>query len=192
MKASYRILLLLGVILAPQPALAQTAGTIEGIVADPSETPIQGGTVTLTDTATSFTRSIQTDTIGRYAAPGLTPGVYRVETSFRGFRTAVREGVRVSAGRTVRADFSLQIGDLRETIKVTAEVPIVSTSASDWGGTIERTQLAELPLNGRDLFDLASQQPGSPSPTTTKARYSMASGSNPRLMATGPIRTASA
>lgn len=160
MKLSCWILLLPAMVLSLPPALAQTAGTIEGVVADPSDAPVQGVAVTLTEAATSFTRNIQTDSSGRYAAPGLPPGVYSVEASFRGFRTVVREGVNLSAGRTVRADFSLQIGDLRETMKVTAEVPIVSTTASDWGGTIERSQLAELPLNGRDLFDLASQQPG--------------------------------
>jgi hypothetical protein len=160
MKTSREILLLLGVILAPALALAQTTGTIEGVVLDPSDAPIQGSLVNLIETATSSSRTVQTTASGRYAVPGLPPGVYEVEASFHGFRSAVREGVLLSAGRTVRADFSLQIGDLREVVKVTAEIPAISTSASDWGGSIDRTQLADLPLNGRDLFDLAAQQPG--------------------------------
>ena len=139
---------------------SQTTGVLEGFVLDPSGAPAHGSTVSVTEITTNLTRSIQSDEHGLFLAPGLPPGVYRVEASSSGFRPSIRERVPISAGRTSRVDFTLEIGDLRDAVVVTEALPVVSSSASDWGGTIEREQLTSLPLNGRDLFDLVSQQPG--------------------------------
>lgn len=138
---------------------AQTAGVIEGIVLDPSAAPVQGALISLTESATNFTRTVAADDRGWFIAPGLPPGAYRVEATAKGFRPALRRTGWLSAGRTQRVDFTLELGELREALVVRDVAPAVSTRASDWGGTIERSQLADLPLNGRDLFDLAAQQP---------------------------------
>lgn len=140
-------------------AWAQTMGTVEGVVLDPSEAPVQGSEVKLVEGGTGLSRAVETGMDGRFLAAGLPPGTYRIEAVARGFRPAVLDGIKLSAGRTARAGIVLQIGDLLEAIVIKAEQPLLSSSASDSGGTIDRPQLAGLPLNGRDLFDLAAQQP---------------------------------
>lgn len=140
-------------------ALGQTAGTIEGVVWDASRSAVEHTPVTVTEKETGLSRTVRTGAGGRYVAAGLLPGQYRVEAAREGFRTAVVEAVRLSAGRTVTADMTLVVGERREQVQVRAEAAAVSTSAADWGGTVERAQLEDLPLNGRDLFDLAAQQP---------------------------------
>lgn len=159
MNSSAWTLVQVAAMLAAPFAWAQTVGTIEGVVLDPSEAPVQGSEVRLVEARTGSSRVLRSDAGGRFVAAGLPPGEYRFEVTARGFRPTTLDGIRLSAGRTARTSITLQIGDLREAIVITAEQPILSSSASDWGGTIERPQLADLPLNGRDLFDLAAQQP---------------------------------
>ncbi|HSW50795.1 MAG TPA: carboxypeptidase regulatory-like domain-containing protein, partial [Bryobacteraceae bacterium] len=152
--------LLLCAMWAARRGVAQTAGTIEGTVLDQSGRHIPGCAVKLTEAGTNASRAVQTDDRGRFRAANLPPGLYRVEATREGFRSAVREDAALSAGRTLEIDFRMQLGDLRETLVVTDESPLLTTSASDWGGTVGAAQLGGLPLNGRDLFDLVAQQPG--------------------------------
>ncbi len=154
------VLLFAWVMGTPGGAWGQTAGVVEGVVRDASQAAVQNCTVTLTGTMTNLKRTVAADEEGRYVAAGLPPGAYRVEAAAGGFRTAVRQVEWLSPGRTQRVDFELVVGELREVLEVTEDLPVVSTSSADWGGTVEQRQLANLPLNGRDLFDLAAQQPG--------------------------------
>lgn len=150
------LLFLAGAALLP----AQTTGAIEGTVYDPSTAPIAGAAVRILEVQTGAERRLTTGPDGRYLAPHLAPGLYVIEVSQTGFKSEKHEGVELSAGRTVRVDFHLQLGEVRERIVVAAEAPLVSASAGDWGSSIERQKLDSLPLNGRDLFDLSSQEPG--------------------------------
>ena len=147
---------------------AQISGSLRGVVYDPSGDVIARAAVAVAQSGTGAERKLLTDNNGRFAAPGLPPGSYRVEVSHPGFQSAAREEVELTAGRAVRLDFHLRLGETRETIEVVANVPIVSTSASDWGSSIGKQELDALPLNGRDLFDLAAQEPGATVPTTSK------------------------
>jgi hypothetical protein len=158
MRAAFLRLLTWGFILGTTLA-AQTTGSLEGMVTDPSVAPVENAEVTLTLLATRYTRTVRSDGHGRFVAPGLPPGAYRLEVLASGFRPALLPSTLVSAGRTIRVDVPLQLGDLREAVVVTETAPLVSSSASDWGGTVDNRQMVNLPLNGRDLFDLASQQP---------------------------------
>lgn len=137
----------------------QTTGAVEGTVSDPSLAPVRDVEIKLTQSSTGYSRVTRSDGQGRFFVPGLPPGTYRAEATAAGFRPGLLEAVSLSAGRTIRVDFPLQLGDLREAVLVTETAPLVSSSASDWGGTIDNRQLVNLPLNGRDLFDLAAQQP---------------------------------
>lgn len=139
---------------------AQTTGVIEGLVRDPAGLPVSGAAVSLRETGTGAARSVQSDVRGRYLAAALAPGNYRVTIKASGFRAAEQTDAALSAGRTLRVDFALQIGEVQEILNVTSDGVMVSTTATDWGSTINRRQLDGLPLNGRDIFDLAAQQPG--------------------------------
>ncbi len=156
--------------------LAQITGRLEGTISDPSGNVIVGAHVQITEEATSLGRTVETDTTGRYVVPGLAPGSYRIEVSHPGFRTEVRRHVELAAGRSVRNDLRLEIGKERESVKVVAEVPVLGTSAGDWGGSIDEQALESLPLNGRDLFDLSAQEPSATIPATTKQSMTVGQG----------------
>ena len=139
---------------------AQTTGSLAGTAQDPSASSVANCLVKVTETGSGAERRVTTDGQGHYLLPGLSPGSYRVEASHAGFRTTVREDVELTAGRTVRVDFQLEIGELKESVVVEAEPPLLSTTAADWGGSIQRQKLESLPLKGRDMFDLVAQYPG--------------------------------
>jgi hypothetical protein len=145
---------------------AQTTGALVGTVYDPSGVAVAGAAVRIVQTNTHAERSLATDARGRYLAPGLAPGTYQVEASHAGFRSQLRGPVEVGAGRSARLDFLLELGAAHEKIEVVAEMPLVSSASSDWGGSIEQRKLDSLPLNGRDLYDLSAQEPGATVPTT--------------------------
>jgi hypothetical protein len=148
------------VLLAAGGLLAQTTGQIDGLVRDPSGMSAPGTALRITETKTGAERRLSTDDRGWYLAPGLAPGLYEIEASRSGFRSEVRRGVGLAAGHTARVNFSLQLGEGRETVVVSGEAPPINTAPSDWGGRIEQQKLESLPLNGRDMFDLSAQQPG--------------------------------
>jgi hypothetical protein len=142
------------------PLAAQTTGQIEGMVRDPAGRPTVETAVRLLETGTGSERRLSTDEQGWYLALGLAPGTYEIEVSRSGFRGETRRGVTLVAGRTVRVDFSLVLGETRESVVVVGDAPPVSAAARDWGGYIEQKKLESLPFNGRDLYDIVSQQPG--------------------------------
>jgi hypothetical protein len=100
------------------PLAAQTTGQIEGIVRDPSGLPVPGVALSIVETRTDARRPLQTDQRGWYLAPNLVPGAYEIAASHPGFRSEVRRGVTLSAGRSVRIDFLLQLGEARDTVVV--------------------------------------------------------------------------
>jgi hypothetical protein len=145
---------------------AQPSGSMEGEVHDPAQRAVQGALVCITETGTGAARNLETGARGEYRAAGLAPGVYQVSSSKAGFQKQLRRNLELAAGRTLRVDFTLDLGQTRETVVVTAEPPLVSAAANDWGGSIEARALEALPMNGRDLFDLAAQERGVTVPRT--------------------------
>src|SRR5215467_13459010 len=117
---------LLSCLLLCSPARAQVAaGGITGIVKDQAGVTAPGVTVTVTDTATNLQRVVVTTDGGVYTASSLAPSVYRLDVELAGFKPIRRGGVRVATGQTVRLDFALAVGDIREQITVTADAPML-------------------------------------------------------------------
>jgi len=147
-------------LLLPGFAAAQTTGGLEGYVVDPAGATVPGVSIALREVDTNLTRTHRTNPSGRYEAAGLPPGSYRVQISHPGFRTYISEGIAIGPGRSLRIDFPLQIGETADKVVVTTEAPLVSPSTSDWGQAVTGTKMRALPLNGRDLYDLAAQETG--------------------------------
>jgi hypothetical protein len=150
------------------PACAQTTGDIEGVVTDPSGAGAYGALVRLTETTTGAARKLITGADGYYVAPGLSPGIYEIQVESAGFRSITRRGVDLAAGRSLRIDFALQLGEQSQAIEVQAAAPLVSSNAGDWGSAVGQQRLEELPLNGRDLFQLAEVESGASLSTSTQ------------------------
>ncbi len=152
-------ILMMAAVCCVGPMRAQT-GAIEGMVRDPSSASVAAATVRVTETGTDARREAVADKGGRYSVLGLTPGNYEIQVSSDGFKTERRTGIDLAAGRTIRLDFELELGDLQEEVVVEADAPLVSASVADWGSRIEEKDLEDLPVNGRDLFQLAGLEAG--------------------------------
>src|SRR5579864_4342750 len=142
-------------------ALGQTtAGRILGTVTDQSGAAVSRATVIVTDVQRGTARTLITDESGSYAAPDLQPGSYKVRVEAKGFKTTERPNIPIEVATDVRADFSLQPGQVSETIIVEEEVPLVNTTSATLGGTLSNQEINDLPLNGRNYQNLLQLRPG--------------------------------
>ena len=142
-------------------ARAQVSGaTLSGIVMDASGSAVPNATITIKNSATGVTRSLQTDTGGFYNVPNLPPENYEVTCSASGFTTQVKRGVTLTVGGQQSLNFSLQVGQVSQSVIVTTATPQVELNSSALGTEVNSTTVRELPLNGRDWTSLAVLQPG--------------------------------
>src|SRR5437870_3312333 len=95
-------------------------GTLNGNVTDPSQAAMAGAAVTVTDQATSFSRSVVSSASGLYTLSGLPPGVYDVTVSAQGFQTAKYTGISITAQTVSRLDVTLTVGSVSESVTVSA------------------------------------------------------------------------
>ncbi len=153
-------------LLGPAVARAQLTGAIEGAVTDPAGGAVNAAEMRVVEVNTNAERRLATDARGRYRAAQLVPGQYRLHVRAPGFEPAETDVLELTAGVTVQADIELKVGSMRQSLEVTAETSKVDSEAVDWGSAIDTRQLESLPLKGRDIFDLAAQQPGVAVPAT--------------------------
>ena len=143
------------------PAYSQGSfGRILGTVTDQSGGVITGATVSVIDTERGITRTLTTDDAGAYNAPNLTAGNYTVRVEAKGFKRLERQAIAVETGKEVRIDLTVQPGEQNQTVTVTEAVPLVETTNATMGGTLENSDIVDLPLNGRDYQNLLGLRPG--------------------------------
>ncbi len=135
-------------------------GRIEGTVQDSSGALVPNAQIEVRNTNTGVTRSAVSDPSGRYAVLSLQVGEYEVKASASGFRTTVQTGITLVIERTAIVDFSLIVGQVTETVSVTADAPLIETSHAALGEVVQTKQILELPLNGRSYAQLALLTPG--------------------------------
>src|SRR5690348_6516803 len=143
---------LLLMLLASTGAWAQVGSTaqISGTVRDDSGGVLPGVDVTVTQTATGFTRSSVTDSAGAYVLTNLPIGPYRLQAALSGFKTFEQTGIVLQVGSSPTLNVTLGLGQLSETVSVQAAAPLVDTQRSGIGQVIENARIVELPLNGRN------------------------------------------
>ena len=116
---------------------------------------ISGATVTVTNSGTGFDQTAISNELGYYTATALPPGHYRVEVSLKGFKKTVRE-FDLQIAQVAVADFSLEVGDVTQSITVEAGQPVIDAADSAIGEVVVGRQITELPLNGRNFTQLAT------------------------------------
>ncbi|HWB98930.1 MAG TPA: carboxypeptidase regulatory-like domain-containing protein, partial [Bryobacteraceae bacterium] len=140
---------------------AQTTSTaILGNVTDPSGAAIVGAQISVLNLGTQQVRRLATNDSGYYNVAGLDPGHYRVAVEKTGFKTQVRPSVELQVNQKLTLDFALGVGDVGETVSVTAEAPIVDSASASLGTVVNEKKIVELPLNGRNYAQLAYLIPG--------------------------------
>lgn len=159
---SIRIFVALSLLVAPAvPALSQTTtGRIVGTVHDQSGAAIPNAAVSITDVQRGLNRTVTTDDSGGYVVPSLDPGTYKVRAESHGFKTVERPNVQVEVASDVTVDVPLPPGDVKETVVVQEDVPLVNTTSSTLGGTLSNKEINDLPLNGRNYENLLQLRPG--------------------------------
>ena len=141
-------------------SLAQSSGSILGIVTDDNGAALAEAKVTVRNVQTNATRSVPTDGAGRFQVAELAPGEYEVEAEHQGFSKELRQGISLTVGRDAVVNFGLKVGQITDQIVVTGDAPLVNTTTSEISALVGERTIKELPLNGRDLFQLATLQIG--------------------------------
>ncbi len=153
----FAILAVLG--LGAVSTYAQTA-QMTGAITDQTGASVPGTTVTVTNVNTAVARSSVTNSTGNYLVTALLPGTYRVTTQAAGFKQMSREPIVLQVDQIARIDFSLAVGETRETVEVLASAVLLNSESSTLGVVVENRQVVELPLNGRNPIELVALQPG--------------------------------
>ena len=138
----------------------QDRGTILGLVQDPSEAVVANATVLIQNQVTGKELRLTTDSSGLFVAPELPVGTYRVSASSHGFKTTLQENIVLRVSDRTRLVLTLEPGEVKENVSVTNQGALIDTASNTLGGTIEQSQVQNLPLNGRDLNVLLAQVPG--------------------------------
>jgi hypothetical protein len=141
--------------------IAQTnVGSIFGHVSDSSGGLVAGASVTLLDPATNEKTVVQTNERGDYVFNAVRPAAYAISAEFRGFKTSVSDNVVLQVAEKIRVDFTLQPGQLNQKIEVKAEAPLLQPGSSDIGTVINSRTIVDLPLEGRNIYELVTLVPG--------------------------------
>ena len=144
------------------PLAAQTSfGRISGTITDPGGAVVANAPVSIRNLDTTFTRTVNTNESGFYNATELPIGRYSVSVEQPGFRKQERTGVQLSADARLTVDFSLQIGNVTESVDVVAQAgETINTTSGELARTIDVKQVSNLALNGRNYTQLLSLVPG--------------------------------
>jgi hypothetical protein len=142
------------------PLLAQFRSSIEGTVSDASGAVLADVSVELTNTATGITQTVQTSTAGVFRFPTLPPGTYTLKASKQGFQSLSQENVSLLAQESRTVPFVLKVGSVQETVTVTSEAAAIQLAESKIGADISAKEITELPLSGRNVFNMVSFTPG--------------------------------
>jgi Carboxypeptidase regulatory-like domain len=160
-RALFVLLVSLGLILICSSALFAQAGnsSLGGRVSDESGAALPGVSVTATNDATGFNRTVVTATDGTYRFQSLPIGIYTVLADLSGFASVTTKNVELNVATDRTLNIVLKQAAVKEQITVTAESPLVATSPSV-GTVVSQQELENLPLNGRQFANLGALAPG--------------------------------
>ena len=157
---SRSLLLVAFLILVPTLLFAQTnAGSLSGRVTDASGAGLPGVTVTATNSANGFNRSVVTEADGSYRFQSLPVGTYEVTADLAGFGAVTTRNVEINVSTDRGLNVTLKQASVKESITVTASSPLIETTPAI-GTVVSNHEIQNLPLNGRQFANLGSLAPG--------------------------------
>lgn len=139
------------------PSIAQTTtATISGEVTDPNGAAVAGAKITGTNVNTNLTRTVTTDSDGRFVILALMPGNYDVQAEQQGFSRELRRGIVLTVGRDAVVNFELKVGAVADEVIISGDASQVNVTSAEISGLVDAKTIVDLPLNGRDIFQLAT------------------------------------
>jgi hypothetical protein len=167
-------------ILFASVALAQvTTATLNGIVSDSNGAVIPAAQVQIQNVDTNARQATDTNASGIYSISQLLPGRYTVTVQKTGFRKSVQTGIVLTVGQVGTMNVSLQVGDVKETVTVTANEELINVTTADLSAVVNEASVEELPLNGRDPSSLVLLTTGTSNVLNSNAGWLQGSNSFP-------------
>ena len=157
LKRQVRILLLMTCVLildVPWAFTQMNTGDIGGLVSDPSGAVVEGASVDAVNLESQRKFNSLTNAAGQYLLSQIPPGVYALTANMQGFKQALAEHVQVHVNDHLRQDFSLALGDARESVIVQLAPGLVQTESAEIKDVIQNQQVADLPLKDRQFLEL--------------------------------------
>jgi hypothetical protein len=158
-------------------------GAMVGEVSDPSGAVVSNVKIKLVEIRTNQEHTAKTDETGFYTIINLLPGSYSLTVEFKGFKRFVQEGIQLATGEKIRVDAKLTVGDIRETVTVTNDAPLLRTETGGLGQVIDNQKIVDLPLNGRTFISLIGLSSGVALPpgSTPAMTFPRINGGRPRV-----------
>ena len=147
------------VLLGALSCFGQTQAEITGLITDSSAAVVAGATATVTSQGTNAVRISTTNASGIYSFPALLPGAYDLKIEKTGFRAVEQKSILLQVQQVARIDMVLQVGQVSDTIEVSANPALLNTEDATVGTVIENKRIVELPLNGRNYLQLVAISP---------------------------------
>src|SRR5262249_45684533 len=149
--------LLLALTVSTATALAQTAtGEVNGTITDPAGAIIPTASVRLINQATEIETAVSPNQNGYFTFVNVVPGSYVLRIEAKGFKMAQTAPFDVGVNQTVTQPISMALGDISQTVEVTAGAEMIQRSSSELGTVITERAVSDLPLNGRNFTQLLS------------------------------------
>ena len=143
---------------------AQNTGRMHGTVKDPTGASIPAAQIAVTNPATGLVRHASTDSAGAFVVPSLPIGTYNVEVKAQGFTPTNVKDLVLHIGEGLLVDVTMRVGQVQEQVSVAAEAPLTDTLSPEVGNVIQEQRVQNLPLNGRNVLQLALLAPGAAEP----------------------------
>ncbi|MBZ5543801.1 MAG: carboxypeptidase regulatory-like domain-containing protein, partial [Acidobacteriia bacterium] len=154
-----------------------TTGTITGVITDPSGAVVPGATVTILNERTGVDFHLTTNSAGIYSITSLLPSLYTVKVEAKGFRTHINRDIELTTDQVLRLDLTMEVGAETQTITVEAVAPLVNTEEGRLSAVVTGSQVQNMPLNGRNIYDLMQLVPGAINSTGVNLENASAGGS---------------
>jgi hypothetical protein len=156
MRRHVRVLLAIGFLLCATSLRAQQNATVQGIVVDESQALMPGTTVTAIEISTGVQSVAVAEADGRYRFDNVAPGKYKFRYELQGFAAVELTDIELLVGQNVTVPkVTMKVATVEETVTVTSQAPLVNVTSSQVAGNIDRRQMAELPLQGRNWQELS-------------------------------------
>ncbi|HEV2983534.1 MAG TPA: carboxypeptidase-like regulatory domain-containing protein [Vicinamibacterales bacterium] len=155
MRTSLRLLFIATLLLCVAASARAQNVSVAGTVTDETKSVLPGVTVTAADLDTGRQFTAVTDVKGEYRLLNVPAGNYKLQAELSGFATVVLAKVELLVGQNATIPFTLKIAQVSETLTVLGESPLVDTSSSQVAGNVDRRQMEELPLQGRNWMELS-------------------------------------
>src|SRR6202140_4882417 len=146
--------ILLGLVFSILLQAQSTNASLTGRITDPKKAVITQATVTVINTGTGIRYRGLTNETGEYYVSNLPPGRYRIEVEKLGFKAVIQSGVMLHVQDAVEVNFEMTLGSASESVTVEGESSPLDTESSTVGTIVEQRKANELPLNGRNVFNL--------------------------------------